>query len=491
MTTSKNTGYNFDIIHPASIEINNNNEKEEVIQYGGLYLKNVNKKGFKPILDMINYPDSTIKLLTYDSLKGFMIVLNVNEENSEYNYLSETSPRKFTKPVTEYLLKLAIITKKEKSLGRIGNKSINTITGIINMIAGINDGGILKYSETMDSFIEEAKIQQKIWYTSLSNGKDQLCPSIANFSTFTNKNSRELINVLQNKTNDDVLRHILNWMNQLLEKDASDIELGIITMPLIQNSSTFYKYLESYENGNVSQRDFLSAIELFLIQISRLWLDHRIYHADLHTNNSLIYKTENGEIKCVLIDFGRIIDFNTFIKKYKDEDGLTSDLFVSINEQINKKINELGFKLLASEAANESEAAMTSTQKIDGIEKLYKDIYNFDSMYYKQVYGIIHGNSYDYYNTIMSLKPDLKNEVFERVYNKLYEMYGKNNIVGKDEQSIDFFIKNKKRFFLVEPKPKNKYYYTLKKERGNNKEEKKKRKKKLARRTIKKKNMKK
>ena len=461
----------FGKVHPASIQASipapvvlvNNNNKEFSPQLGGLYLKNLDKKGFKPILDMIVHPDSTVKMLTYDSLKGFMIVLNINEQNSEYNYLSETSPRKFTRPVTDFLLKLSVITKKEKNLGRIENPSKkSSASSSSSSSSSLEDGdiGILKYSETMDSFIEEAKIQQKIWYTSLSNSKDQLCPSIANFSIFTNKNSRRLINILNHKTKDEVLKHVLNWINKLfIDKNDSEYELGIITMPLIQNSSTFNKYLDLYENSKVPRRDFLMSIESFLIQLLRLWIDHRIYHADLHTNNSLIYKNNDGEIKCVLIDFGKIIDFTTFISKYKDEDGLTSDFFDFMNKRMDEKIHKLGFKLLDKYDVGVA-PLLTRSQKIDGIDGLYTDFYAFDSRYYKKVYGLVDGNSYDYYKVISSLKPSVKNMVFESVYDKLYKMY---SIIDKhgEDQNIDFFIKNKKRFFFIDTRPNNYYYYNL------------------------------
>jgi hypothetical protein len=436
------------------------------LQTGGLYLKNVSKKGFKPILDMILHPHSTLKNLTYDSLKGFMVVLTVDTPQSEYNYLSETSPRTFTKPVTEFLLKLALITETEKNMGRIENVSQKTPVSRGGRKEEEEEEGILKYSETKKSFIEEAKIQQKIWYTSLSNGKEQLCPSIANFSLFTNKNSKRLISILKNKTKDEVLKRIIfKWIHDTLYSDSTT-ELGIITMPLIQKSATFDSYLKSYENGNLPRRDFLMAIESFLIQILRLWIDHRIYHADLHTNNSLIYKDDDGEIKCVLIDFGRIVDFKEFTRKYQDEDGLTRDFFVSLNERMDRKIRELGFTLLSKYKNNglETPPNLSTNQKIDGIEKLYDDVYNFDNMYYNKVYELEHGNSYDYYKTISSLHFSEKNGLFERVYNRLRKMYSTTVTKNGANQNIDFFLKNKKRFMFIDSTASDYgyYYYSLK-----------------------------
>lgn len=435
-------------------------ESHTHMQTGGLYLKKIGKRGFKPILDMIHHPSSTLKNLTYDSLKGFMVVLTIDSQHSEYNSLSGTSPRTFTKPVTDYLLKISIITETEKNIGRIKNVSKSSSSD--DTVKEGEDIGILKYSETKESFIEEAKIQQKIWYTSLSNGKEQLCPSIANFSLFTNKNSKRLMNIMKNKTKDEILKHIIfKWIYDTLDSDR-DNELGIITMPLIQKSTTFDTYLDSYENGKLPKRDFLMAIESFLLQILRLWIDHRIYHADLHANNSLIYKDDYGEIKCVIIDFGRIIDFTEFNRKYQDEDGLTRNFFILLNERIERKNRELNFTLLS----NSENHPLTTLKKIDGIESLYKDVYDFDSMYYQRGYGLVHGNSYDYYKAITSLPSSEKNELFERVYNKLYKMFSVVDKHDDDGQNIDFFIKNKERFvFIVNNNTAQgygTYYYSLK-----------------------------
>ena len=80
-------------------------------QFGGLKLKNSSKTGFKTgfkaVYDMINSPSGTVNLLTYKSLKGFMFVLNVSEADSEYLTLNGTQ---FTKLVTSFILKFAVIT---------------------------------------------------------------------------------------------------------------------------------------------------------------------------------------------------------------------------------------------------------------------------------------------------------------------------------------------------------------------------------------------
>ena len=79
------------------------------IQNGGLKLINPRKIGFEAVFDMINSNSGRLNLFTYNSLKGFMITLDVNENDSEYLSLEGI---KFTKPVTSFILKFAIITHK-------------------------------------------------------------------------------------------------------------------------------------------------------------------------------------------------------------------------------------------------------------------------------------------------------------------------------------------------------------------------------------------
>jgi hypothetical protein len=144
-------------------------------QNGGLKLKNpqkyIGKIEFTPIMDMINNPSSVLDVLTYKSLKGFMITLDISPEETEY--LGLDIYYKFTKPITSFILKFAVITEnndEELPIYRNINKS----------------------SESERSFHDEAKLQQNIWRKSISGGRPEVCPPVANFSLFDNTNSNEL-----------------------------------------------------------------------------------------------------------------------------------------------------------------------------------------------------------------------------------------------------------------------------------------------------------
>ena len=58
------------------------NEETMNEQTGGLKLKNIEKRGFTPVYDMVDKDSSIVSLLTASSLKGFMFNLIVDEPNS-------------------------------------------------------------------------------------------------------------------------------------------------------------------------------------------------------------------------------------------------------------------------------------------------------------------------------------------------------------------------------------------------------------------------
>ena len=150
-------------------------------QFGGLKLKHVRKQGFQAVSDMLRNPKSKLEILTYLSYKGFVFVLNVQEEFSEYFTLHEG---RFDKPVTSFILKFALIKKYITELPplRLSNRVV-----------------VKKATESKQSFFEEAKLQQHVWKKSISEGKPAICPSIANFSLFDTIQSTNLLQFLQTK----------------------------------------------------------------------------------------------------------------------------------------------------------------------------------------------------------------------------------------------------------------------------------------------------
>lgn len=256
------------------------------IQIGGLKLKNPSKRGFEAVYDMINSESGRLNLLTYKSLKGFMITLDVNENDSEYLTLNGN---KFTKPVTSFILKFAIITpNNDETLPNYKERE--------------------KSSESKDSYFEEAKLQQHIWKNSIVGGRPEICPPVANFSLFDNDNSKRLLQFLQLKTS-GTSKEIFDYLLTCVNDNVTN-EIGIIVMPSINRSTTFGDFINLPNRKNfygkiLDDNDKNKAKACISAQIIRLFINIGVIHFDLHSGNALIYLTPENEIKCLLIDFGR------------------------------------------------------------------------------------------------------------------------------------------------------------------------------------------
>jgi hypothetical protein len=269
------------------------------IQKGGLKLKNPSKIGFNAVYDMINSNSGRLKLFTYNSLKGFMITLEVNEADSEYLTLNGTQ---FTKPVTSFILKFAIITPYD-------NEKLPPYNGVE------------KASESQDSYFEEAKLQQRIWKTSISGGREEICPPVANFSLFDNDNAKSLLQFLQGKTIRDInTKNVFDYLFSYINTNIES-EIGIIVMPKVERSTTFSDFMKRPNGsdfyGLTLNQEIKTRAEICVAaQVSRLLIDIGVIHFDLHMKNALIFLTSGNKIECILIDFGRA---SNIMNDYDDE----------------------------------------------------------------------------------------------------------------------------------------------------------------------------
>jgi hypothetical protein len=276
-------------------------------QTGGLKLKNIKKRGFTPVYDMVDKETSIVSLLTANSLKGFMFNLIVDESNSEYLTLNGTQ---FTSVVTKFILKFVVLT---------GNP--NFYLGDYN--------GVRKSSESPNSFFEEAKLQQYIWKQSITGGGPAICPSVANLSMFDTINSARLLWFFFRKTNSrpdtsEAFDFIFNSSN----KNGRGI--GVLVMPTITQSTTLGRFLDLPDNSHfytkaITDAEKSEAVSNVFAQIARLFIEIGVIHFDLHRGNALIYLTPELEIKSSLIDFGRASNIlsgatdNFLTKEEKDE----------------------------------------------------------------------------------------------------------------------------------------------------------------------------
>lgn len=253
-------------------------------QRGGLKLKNPDKGGFKAIYDMIQSPNSTLSLLTYKSLKGFMIALEVDPDHAEYAGLIGG---KFQQTVTHLLLKFAVITP-------------NNDTEIPNY------KNVSKASESAVSFYEEAKLQQTIWKKSIIGGNPEICPSVANLSLFDNSTASRLLSFMQ-QHGDTNIQDMMSYLMGVIRSNST-YGIGCIAMPLVRGAVTLGNIThDRYPlNGQIVTDDMKDTIHATLIaQTVRLFISIGVIHFDLHSDNSLIYINDKNELQAIIIDFGR------------------------------------------------------------------------------------------------------------------------------------------------------------------------------------------
>ncbi len=283
------------------------------IQFGGLKLIHPDKTGFMPITDMINSSSSKLSLLTYKSLKGVMITLDVSADDSEY--LGLTSKYRFENPVTSFILKFAVIAPQN-----------DTGLPIYN--------GIDKSSESMESFYEEAKLQQTIWIKSIAGGRPEMCPPVANFSLFNNQNSLSLCQFFQNKTVGDA-RNVFDYLFNLIRTNT-DYGIGVIIMPKVENSTTFGDLIYA-PSANVSKLVKGDAYASVSAKIARLFIEIGVIHFDLHSGNALVYFKPDNTVGSLIIDFGRASN----IMSSTDDDYLSAAEKVNIVKEKNKYYNQI------------------------------------------------------------------------------------------------------------------------------------------------------
>jgi hypothetical protein len=275
-------------------------------QKGGLRLVRPDKKGFMPIFDMLISKDSSFNLFTYNSLKAFNFNLKVTEENSEYTNLSFNNENEI---VTDFLLKFALIT--------------NTTNEVLNPYLNSK-----KRSESIKDYFEEAKLQQYIWESSISN-YNPVCPSVANIVFLDNENSLNLLQLIRktylnpkhiniSSLHPDQIeieerkKQELDSIISYLEYNVSQVQgLGIISMPMISGSITLNDFMklnvgDNFKSTKIVDRFTKNYTYSYLIaQIVRLFIDIGVIHFDLHSKNVLIYESKTGNIKSLIIDFGR------------------------------------------------------------------------------------------------------------------------------------------------------------------------------------------
>ena len=133
-------------------------------------------KGFDNFLEMWSESTSSISKVTFSSLKGFVLKMNIGVNKARYANLNDKTTN-FDKIVTEYIIKFALLSEH-------GSDSLPRFA----------DGGrtFKKETESPHSYHFECETQQKIWVKSTML-KNPLCPSVCEFAIFDNNNAKKIV----------------------------------------------------------------------------------------------------------------------------------------------------------------------------------------------------------------------------------------------------------------------------------------------------------
>jgi hypothetical protein len=236
-------------------------------------------RGFSPINKMLRQRDTTLTILTVDSLYGFM--LKMTPEKTMYTDFNDA-------PIQSFILKIVIIDKNE---------------GVLSNYAKEEEGKsiqVRKHSLTKQMFIDESSAQQRIWVETMSGGSPPLSPSVCNFAIFNNINTSKFLEFLTGKySTSKPVGQLIRYLSDL------NTPIGILTLPYIPNSKTLSMVKGTGKNG-ISKIPTEVKVNI-LSQIFRL-AELGFIHTDLHSGNILVEVPEQGTkytYMSMIIDFGR------------------------------------------------------------------------------------------------------------------------------------------------------------------------------------------
>lgn len=255
---------------------------------GGLILTDLRLTGFTPVIEMIK--NGKITILSNRSRSGIIFKLLVRDEHSYYTNFNKNGEK-----IKQFIIKLAIITSSKTQYTLIGEDKI---------------------TETNDSFLQEARIQQDIWIKTNQYGGQEFVPGIANFAFFDNVNSQILLDYMSSSFRYNEVSDSESNDESSDEDDEDNLFMRLIriitTTPESNIGVIVMDYVDSITLNRAEQRYGTKVLqEIYkktIFNILRLYLFYGIINWDLTTTNILI--TIGVPMNVYLIDFGRVSSIN-------------------------------------------------------------------------------------------------------------------------------------------------------------------------------------
>jgi len=281
---------------------------------GGIVKKDDTLTYWQAVYKMICVPEAMLTTISYNSLYGYVFKLNIPpiSENAEFFDLNDSGTI-FNVPVFSLILKFAIIENPNAGVTRLPELIIQGETPH------------KKSYEKLENFRNEAMIQQTIYLTTIEQCAKAICPSIVDFSFFNKDTGAFLIKkMLELQDNDEFVKIVLHYLFANIQ--ANSAYLGLISMKCVDDEyiqlSKIRKEVSRVHQLNLQDKtEFINVLKIYirncndaLTQIIILFIKLKIINFDCHLGNILASTKPydlNLNYRTTLIDFGRVINFNT------------------------------------------------------------------------------------------------------------------------------------------------------------------------------------
>lgn len=263
---------------------------------GGVLQRQRNPKlsSWQAVYKMICLPYARLSRIAYSSLTGFIFRLDVPniESNTEF-YGLNAEKTALTKPIYSIVFKLAIISE-------------DVSDRLDPLLITEKNKEYTKKTENLLDFKKEADTQQQIYIDTLSPNGNPITLSIIDFSHFDKRSTRILITELNKKHDSRTVGEMLRYIGLNCLDYSKNRRLGMITMELAEPT-----YIELADIP-ISSHEYNSGCQYAIAQTLILFLKSKKINFDSHAGNVLASRRLDNP-GTVLIDFGRVHDFNTDI----------------------------------------------------------------------------------------------------------------------------------------------------------------------------------
>ena len=246
------------------------------------------------LFEMIDNAKS-IDCISYSSLKGFIFVIEMNEQSENYPFksvaLGDTGTQQ-KKGLSKILLKITLLSnEREEALPPFKDK--------------------YKMTDTANIFKDEVKVQQELFSSILTSTANKengnlgmaYCPSILYDAVLKDNEKKAFLDLLKIKSN-NAIHNEINYLTEINKP------MGLVAMEYMDNYSTYYQYsIRKRGKVNCEQEDLIRFRVNIIATILILLLEKNIIHTDLHQNNVMVYNKDKY-YGVNFIDFGRVLNLN-------------------------------------------------------------------------------------------------------------------------------------------------------------------------------------